>query len=414
MTTKSRSVSNSGGDLEIENKVYSGQTLISHTKKRVNLVGFQETVSTGHRWPPKGLAALLEDRGGGFRTSRVEWGSSPCFIDVESNPLDFTRWSQRGPLYVRTYNSTKTRTNLGAPYSLGAMNGFGATGIARALPTNPLSGMGQFLGELRQLPQVPFKDWKKKARKFKSLARNGSNEYLNIQFGWLPFVKDLRDFAKVTRNSAKIIDTYARNSGKHIRRRSTVSKDRVTDVGTPLTWVGAPAVPTNLVISNGTQTRTTVTETSITFSGAFTYYLPEGNSTSAKMRRFEALANHLYGVRLTPDLLWKLAPWSWAADWVGNIGSVIHNWSAFANDGLVMHYGYVMVRKTVTESWVGVNLKLLTGPPANATDILVTETKQRVRATPYGFGLNPSSFTGKQWSIIAALGISRAPRSLDF
>jgi hypothetical protein len=41
-----------------------------------------------------------------------------------------------------------------------------------------------------------------------------------------------------------------------------------------------------------------------------------------------------------------------------------------------------------------------------------TKVKKRLRATPYGFGLDPnwSDFTDRQLSILGALGITRAPR----
>lgn len=131
-----------------------------------------------------------------------------------------------------------------------------------------------------------------------------------------------------------------------------------------------------------------------------------------KIRRQEALANKLFGLRLTPELWWQLSPWSWAADWVGNTGSVLHNLSAFSNDGLVMRYGYVMETVKVVTTYTLVDCVLRTGQKVDSSQTYVQERKQRRRATPFGFGLNPASFSDKQWSIIAALGISRMPRSL--
>lgn len=310
------------------------------------------------------------------------------------------------------------------------MAGFGATGIARALPTNPLSGMGQFIGELRDLPKAPLKNLKNlrksfshdlsgvremrnKAHRFKNLQKAIGDEYLNIAFGWAPFVKDLLDFADVAKNESKHIAQYARNSGRHVRSGSTVYKDDTTE-GYVITnsWFGSPAVPTYIVVSPGTLTYTKKTETKIYFRGAFTYYLPDGDGILDKARRVEAEANRLYGTRLSPDLLWKLAPWSWAADWVTNIGDVIHNWSAFQNDGLVMHYGYVMAKTTITQTWSGENLRLVDGSTVNCSDTIVQETKQRMPATPYGFGLDPGSFSPKQWAIVAALGLSKKPLGL--
>jgi len=41
-----------------------------------------------------------------------------------------------------------------------------------------------------------------------------------------------------------------------------------------------------------------------------------------------------------------------------------------------------------------------------------TTRKQRFRANPYGFARNPNSFSGKQWAILGALGLTKAPRRL--
>jgi len=327
---------------------------------------------------------------------------------------------QVGPVFAFDDHGTATAAVAPASYLQFQLDGFGTTGVARALPTNPLSNMGQFLGELREgIPKVPGKDihdivrdWKKKGRRAKSLARGGSNEYLNIQFGWVPFVNDLRDFAKVVKNHSRLAADYARDSGKDIRRHALVFKDTTTTATNFGGWVGVPAIQVDSAASKGSLSHTVKTDTLIQFNGAFTYYLPSDDSFVGKMQRYEALANKLYGTRLSPDLLWKLAPWSWAADWVGNVGSIIHNWSAFQNDGLVMRYGYLTADRTKAESWSGQNLIAKDGSVINASQTVTGRNLQRCAATPYGFGLNPSSFSAKQWSILAALGISRAPRSL--
>jgi len=38
--------------------------------------------------------------------------------------------------------------------------------------------------------------------------------------------------------------------------------------------------------------------------------------------------------------------------------------------------------------------------------------KKRVKATPYGFGLDTDAFTPRQWAILGSLGISRGSRLL--
>jgi hypothetical protein len=148
------------------------------------------------------------------------------------------------------------------------------------------------------------------------------------------------------------------------------------------------------------------------FSGAFTYYLPGVNDFAGKLLREEAEMRHLYG-GLSVDTAWNLFPFSWAADWVTNAGDVIHNVSAFARDGLVMPWGYVMEKNELR------NYRKVEGAHFDANRMVddvfhfpdvvsttFTATKMRRRkATPFGFGLDVSGFTTRQKSILAAVGI---------
>lgn len=297
------------------------------------------------------------------------------------------------------------------------MNALGTTAISRVSPTNPLGGLGQFLGELRQLPSVPdILKWKSKIKKFRSLAKGGSSEYLNVQFGWIPFVSDIYKLARSAVKHGALIKQYDRDSGRNIRRRYTFPDDSVTTVTSQGTGGGSPVLTTALYDNLGSKTLTTKTETKSWFSGAFTYYLPPANSPKLgdRIRRAEQLANHLYGARISPQTLYQLAPWSWALGWVTNMNDIVNNWSNFHENGLVMRYGYIMSKTTVTNTYAVTGLKLKGQSPISLSQTYVYETKQRAKATPYGFGLSPSSLSAKQWSIIGALGISKAPRSFNF
>ena len=124
------------------------------------------------------------------------------------------------------------------------------------------------------------------------------------------------------------------------------------------------------------------------------------------MIRAATRASVLLGIELTPEVLWNLTPWSWAADWFANMGDVLSNVSDFANDGLVMHYGYMMETSHVTHTYD------LHGHGLNGVESPLTLTfeniqKQRIKASPFGFGLTWESFTPRQLAILAALGISR-------
>lgn len=386
------------------------------------IMGLQRTVSDGHKWPPKKGAS--EDLGGNFLMQKIEidpggvLASSKAGTTSHTDPKPGqTAWAASGKIYPFFNNYIAKVTDFLPPSSDAQLDAIGTKLISMALPTNPLSGMGQFLGELKKdgFPTLPsIRKWQAAAQSFRSLSRHGSKEYLNYQFGWRPFIKDLSDFCNTLLNVTKHIEQYARDSGKPIRRRRSLPISSTVTCDQPYTHYGVPAFPLYNYTASGKLIHTLTTSKEHWFSGCFAYHLPVGKSDLEKLRRYEALANRLFGTRLTPDLLYKLMPWTWLVDWFTTLGPIVRNFSAFQDDGLVMKYGYVMERKIQLDQYSLSGVSLYGGQTVSGNQTVIKTTLSRRRATPYGFGLNPQNFSAFQWSIIAALGISKAPRSLDF
>jgi hypothetical protein len=310
------------------------------------------------------------------------------------------------------------------------MNALGTRAIGAMLPTNPLSNMGQFLGELQDLPKIPdITKWHKfvqhvatrtKHIDFDKMGRDAAGEYLNGAFGWTPFISDLQSFMKTMQNHTKEAEKYCAGAN-HLLRRSfhfpsiesaTVQQLSSNASAFPATssYVIPNTVPLNL---------STKTVKKQWCSAAFTYYLPailpSDNDFVQAVKRFRlyhSLANKLYGVSWNPHLLYSLTPWSWALDWISDAGSIVKNWSAFSTDGLTMAYSYVMEEITITKSYTLNGLHTSDGD-VNLETRLVSTSKLRYPGTPYGFGANAASFTAKQWGVIAALGISKQPLSIN-
>lgn len=405
---------------------YGGSLLSTDTYLSL-LTNYQETSSQSHPWPPLTKWEKTLDLGGGFISRKAEWIDNPVRIKSTNGPSGSIWYEYSGDLHAQSSDSRCGPIDLLAPTASYILDAAGTTAIARCIPTNPIAGLGQFLGELRQLPtKFTLHKWKPEARRYldgwRQAGRNANsarkfsvraaNDWLNLQFGWLPFVKDILDFAIASKDADKIIRQFQRDSGKVVRRSYNFPME-VGDNDTsvyPFGRYGEPAPQTFLVKTPGQLVTTRRTSSKRWFKGAFTYYLPKN-----KLLAIEAKANQLFGLRITPELLWKLAPWSWAIDWVNNTGDVIHNWSAFTNDGLVMKYGYIMETKSASTEYLlaGLELEGVQGT-VSPNQVLLQVNKTRQRATPYGFGLDPGGFSDRQWSIIAALGISKAPRSLNF
>ena len=291
----------------------------------------------------------------------------------------------------------------------------GTTAIARTIPTNSVASAAQFLGELREgLPAVPGSHLRGRVGSPSSY----SDEFLNYSFGVKPLLSDLQKFAEAGRTSVKVIDQLKRDSGRLVRRRYTFPVERIVTapVVQSTNWYGYPGlrVATPNAYSSGPGKLTKTREETYTywFSGAYTYHYHDGDRAVDKMRAAEQRLAKLFGVRITPELLWELTPWSWAADWLANTGDVIHNLSAFMSDSLVMRWGYIMCHYTCRDTYLAEGVSLKGNASGPLTQTFVTDVKKRVKATPYGFGLDTGTFSERQWAILGALGISRGSRLL--
>lgn len=247
------------------------------------------------------------------------------------------------------------------------------------------------------------------ASRKRDIAGRSADEYLNYTFGVKPLMNDIRSAVNAYRNSERIWNDYVRRSGKRTQRDYNFSVEHATsvskDVGPVQCIVAAyvTGVPTLVPL-----TKTTTTTVKRWFSGDFRYYVPQASPFERNASRWEKL----YGVIPDIDTLWELTPWSWAADWVSDIGVFASNVSLFSKDSLAMENAFMMEHQTITHEYhlQGVTFRSIPGYH-DFVQTLKTECKYRIPATPYGFYADWPDFTNQQLAILGALGISRrAPK----
>jgi hypothetical protein len=287
------------------------------------------------------------------------------------------------------------------------LDALGTTAIARTIPTNPVVSLATFFGELREgFPKALGSSLFKK-RSGDALKR-GSKEYLNWEFGWKPMINDLRKWIRAARHADKLWDQYLRDSGRRVRRDYYFPETKVvtetSDVRPPRPLIVLP------IWQGANEFTCNITETVTRkhwFKGAFTYHADVDPDVQKTWKGHLQRLQKLYGVKITPDVIWNLAPWSWAVDWFTNTGDVITNISRFSADDLVMPYGYMMETsiKEVSYDMLNVTPKGYNIP--HLTQTFTNTVKCRRQATPYGFGVNLDDLTSRQLAIIAALGLSR-------
>jgi len=274
----------------------------------------------------------------------------------------------------------------------------GAKLINMLNPTNPVADLSTSLAEFVS------------ERKFFALpGKAGSlpGEYLNYMFGVAPTVGLVQDLRDAIDNRDKITKQYIKDSGRWVRRQYELEpmRDTTRTITTVYPTTIGPTLSTS-VAELGQLTTTTKSYQKWWFSGAFTYHLPKEGTRAYTLALLDKLSGVDPSARSTA---WELMPFSWIADYKASLGASIQNVESFAENRIVMPYAYVMchTRNEVEYTWQG----RVKGPsglwtPRILTGTVTTESKLRRAANPFGFGLTATELTPKQWSILAALGLT--------
>lgn len=312
---------------------------------------------------------------GRYTTSTFE-GTFAC-----GNPIGFTN----------PFNSYTVPSNL-------TLDAKGTTAIARTEPTRAVADVATFIGELRSdgIPRLRPDVMRAQTKR----ARAAGSDYLNVEFGWMPLVADLKKFAYAVTQSHEILENYHKHgSGQKLRRRYAFPTQSETWSAERTDFL---PIPNSNSLGFGRGTIAIRRQQDMWFSGAFRYHIPIGDGALERFRSYRSDAQKLLGVDLTPEVVWNVSPWSWLVDWQSNTGDVLHNISAMGRDGLVLEYGYMMCH-TLFEGSRSARF----GPAGYASAIITSDTKLRRPATPYGFGVDIAGLTAKQSAILVALGLSR-------
>lgn len=418
MRDRTRSWRASAGQGVATKRKFSGVTgwgPLTYTTWDPGTVCSQHTLDNIHDWPNGRSSG--RDVGGSFvsTTKSVEYNAPKISAYAYYNGDE---WTYNGPCLASIDDwPTVGSITAGTESQLKAA---GTTAIARTVPTSPPANVSVMLGELFRegVPKAAGATLLKS--RFRDYRDYGS-EYLNYEFGWKPIAADLKSVARTMIESERILDQLERDSGRNVRRKfafptaNTTSNDSSTltkyskVIGLPQ---GSAIWGTNSWSIRGSHERRRW------FSGCYTYHFKRPTAHANAMRGAVQKARVLYGLDLTPEVVWNLAPWSWLADWVSNAGDVMSNMSRFSRDDLVMRYGYIMEHSknvhvhtlnNISYSLVDNGSKRAVVSPSTT---YTRETKQRYPATPFGFGLTESGFDTSQWAILGALGISRGPRTL--
>jgi len=406
--TKERSLTQVVEFPAIEQYSVNGATLLNkefRPKTTRAWQGRQFTASSGHR-----KTNGVYRSGGPFFTYRTE-----PHISGRSVHMDVTRATDRlkynGPIHIPV-PLVGTVGSVAPSRDDSHLDFYGATAIRAVDPTNPNAGLGESLGEIiadKRISLPAISGWKRRTE----VAKAAGSEYLSAVFGWLPLVSEIKATGQSVRDGNQIMKHYSDNSGSNVHREFAFddiegSEEYLLQNGALFrcnysgnssisAFHSGPGVP--IFVKR-------VSTTKRWFSGSFTYKATDASSIG-RCLGLESEVDKLYGLTLTPDVLWELVPWSWAFDWFSNAGDVISNATSLGLAGLVMRYGYIMEETTITDTYnmPATGLTGVTGrpPPCTITHVI----KRRREANPFGFGVSWEGLSPTQLAIVAALGITR-------
>lgn len=306
------------------------------------------------------------------------------------------------------------------------VNFYGNRAIARTAPTTPNANLAQTAAEIIrekgiELPGTSLFLWLQSRASF---YRSIGKEYLNVSFGWKPFIGDLYkiigqmlDINEEIRKYSAISETITDRRYDFLPIESTssteLSPNRYLNIGP-----GSNIASWDEIYAGSPSRKLTIVESSyqkIYFKGSYSFAINPGKGLLDKLQAYEQLANKLLGTRITPTVLWELTPWSWLIDWFVDVQSAITTAGLQLDDGLLLRWAYLMreTRMSTTYS-VDASGLFVEGPGGPITSTTHFVRKERVRGTPFGFGINLDGISAGQWAILAALAISKGPKNLRF
>jgi hypothetical protein len=357
-----------------------------------------------------------------------------AFRQDKGHPWSLEKFRFNGKLLDCHFGNTGVNTRIhyvGYPQLVtlaGDSNGFNlpaSTGLqswaavkyGQTAPTSDRFSAPAFIGELREgLPKLIPALLKGKVSTFKGLG----NDYLNVQFGWIPFLRDVQAIATTLYRATNGL--FAPWGATH---RSRGENPVISTDTSSVPWAGGfvtagwdPAgfgLPVTQNVSflglSGQAIRSSRVERSRWLEAEYVYLPKAGFDPGDHYEKFQTLMK----TDLTPSDLWQLSPWSWLVDWFLDIGGAIEAYETATSSRVLSTYAYAMEETTTRKGSLiwgitpDVN-RVYTGPRSFAGE-WVYHRKLRIRANPFGFTLNPeTTLTGVQLAILGALGLTRLRR----
>jgi len=256
-------------------------------------------------------------------------------------------------------------------------------------------------------------------RAWKQAPKEASESFLNQQFGWSPFLSDMRKFLRAYNEHHLYMSRMTQGNDQwKVYRRTLLDDYQETKIMENEGWILNPfGTFFDGLLAPGRKMTWEIWEeksTHITTSGRFKWYRPEFDASGGMGKADEYMSTlnqiqrqmDLYGLRVTPSNIWRATPWTWLIDWGFGVGRNIDRLQEYLIDGVVSSYLYMCCHEVKRLSF-RVRIPWKTGD-VFATWYRLVDVKQRQPAgSPYGFDLPWENLSLRKLSILAALGLTR-------
>lgn len=314
------------------------------------------------------------------------------------------------------------------------LEALGSRGYSKLRPKPEIVGLGQAIAEAKDLPRMlkttakGFHDiWNAIRPRIRNNPRGSrdmekvmrpkwaADQFINHQFGWKPFLKDLNDLCNLVTDFQNHVARAKASNDKWFRKRfaedviessTRIMQEEKNKFNPSFKSYFAPSFLGSLESNSISVHRQKMTR--VWYEGCFRQYYPEFDDEKFMdpVLRPIRQALTLSGLNVSPSLVWKITPWTWLSDWFTNVGSDILRVQDMAGDTVVAKYMYLM-RETYDRYEYQISQRW---PSATISGTTYSEVRVKRRATaasPFSYVLAPGGLSGTQLAILGALGITR-------
>jgi len=268
--------------------------------------------------------------------------------------------------------------------------------IARSNPSRAVIDLPISLVELRELPSLLHLAGK-------HLLRKGANALLSYQYGWKPLIQDVRsltDFSAAFKKRMKEVTRIVERGGTRYRH----SIGNWSAVGTQ--------GPLFISSDNGDliQAKSDIKSKCEMWSTVrWSTYVQCSHLIGTP--ELEAMViKAIGGWQVDASTTWNLIPWSWLVDWYGTMGDFLEaNRKVFPFESSAC---CVMKHTTTTHTWTPTFYKNVYKNLSGGSAVIQVDTKYRNGGLGASVSADIPIMSGRQASILGALGIQRVPRGI--